>query len=80
MHFIDKATALEGMRQRPHLARATLGVGVLIHIETQAGLSLTLLRGQWVTTQGREAGGWDLDLLCLKSSTSPKGLGWPLGG
>lgn len=41
MHFIDKATALEGMRQRPHLARATLGVGVLIHIETQAELSLT---------------------------------------
>lgn len=41
MHFIDKATALEGMRQRPHLARATLGVGVLIHIEIQAELSLT---------------------------------------
>lgn len=41
MHFIDKATASEGMRQRPHLARATLGVGVLIHIETQAELSPT---------------------------------------
>lgn len=51
-HYKDKCTLLirqqhyTGLRQTPQVARATLGAGGLIHIETQAEVSLILLMGQ----------------------------------
>lgn len=80
-HYKDKCTLLirqqhyTGLRQTPQVARATLGAGGLIHIETQAEVSLILLMGQQGDNHGRKAGVWDLDSLCLKSSTSSKRLG-----
>lgn len=68
------------MRQRPHLARATLGVGVLIHIETQAEVSLTLLMGQWGDNPGKGGRGLGSRLALSKLQHFPQRTGLATGG
>lgn len=52
MHFIDKATAL--YRAEAETPLGHIGRGGLIHIETQAEVSLPLLMGQQGDNSGKE--------------------------